>query len=428
MIHKATEEWFDTVVYIGIIAGMLCFFCMYWRSEFSLRCVEVVLQEFLDETAISGKITREEYDGLCERLYDICPEYNLKINCYLYSTHRIYDLISEETWREDFEKRNKKKTVVLKDNSFEIRQQNTESLHLQNETNDSVLAAVRTEYLPLLEEKDGISVCAVRTKQEVYEGESIITLCRIDAPEGAYYAEALPLEANESGVVLLELSVEGTVYHVPVEVICHPRIVVCDKGHAVVNTKEIMEESKLLGKTSCPFCSFIPEYISVDKAVVSIKTGTPINKTILKATVTYLDGSTEVIVPDSEEWQDDFDPEYCGTQEVTIRYRNKETKITLISENSVCNKCGGGCNDRSYKDYLEYPYCIECLSLMYMYTGETRQEEQLLSEAELLSILDSKGEVLFTRGDFMTLTYRADKAMSCLQKEIKMDGRTGEKE
>ena len=61
MLHKVFEEWFDTILFVSIVMGLTIFFCVYWRNEYLFCHAKLVLQEFADKTAISGKITDDEY-------------------------------------------------------------------------------------------------------------------------------------------------------------------------------------------------------------------------------------------------------------------------------------------------------------------------------------------------------------------------------
>lgn len=425
MIHKVLEEWFDTLLYVGIVTGLVVFFCIYWGREWLFCQEKVILQEFLDETAISGKITQEEYAGLNKRLYDIHPEFSLEIYGYQNFQQHLYDMIPEEKWRSDFAKRNQKKHTVFNDYELQVYQTDENCLQMQTETNASVLAADRSEYLPLPKEETGVEVCAVRPFQEVYEDESLITLCRITDSNGMYYKEAAHIKAEFSGEVLLELTVDSMIYKIPVQVVCYPRIEQCDNGHLVVNTWEVIEEKKVTGKIRCPYCSILPERIICVESELHTKTGEKFKNGQIGILVTYLNGNTEYVSIDSKDWQDDFDSNYCGTQEVTIRYRNMETKIMMVSENPLCEKCAGECNDRSYEDYVKYPYCLECLSGMYLFTGEIREEEVLISKNDLLSELESKGEILLNRGDFFVIVYKSGRNVTALQRSIKIDGKSG---
>jgi hypothetical protein len=238
-----------------------------------------------------------------------------------------------------------------------------------------------------------------------------------------YYREALAAATSESGEVLLELQLEGQVYFVPVNVICHPRMVVCNNGHYVVNTKNIISEIKETGSFSCPYCRLVPETISCNATVLYIQTSNPLTSEMLGIRVDYLDGHVEYVTPDSEEWQDDLDMNYCGTQEVTIQYRNKECKIMVITENPGCKKCGNTCNDRCRKDYELYPYCTNCLSEMYITTGKMREEEQILMGDELLTDMNTNGRILLQRGDFVVIGIKLKGYVMNLQRKIRINGK-----
>ena len=426
MIHKLLEKWFDTILYVGIIVGIMGFFCFYWGNEYSFRYAKAVLQEFLDETSISGKITQEEYDGLKKRLQDTAySEGALEMYVYKYSVERIYDLIPIEKWEKVFSEKNVRQPVIFQMYEPQIQQPLPSQLNMQTETNASILAADQQAYLPLPQEEDTIFIRAVREVQEVYEGEELITLCRVEAFGKVYYKEAEFIKAYESGEVLLELTLENNKYPVPVEVVCYPRTELCEEGHLVVNTKDVLEEKKLTGKIKCPYCKVIPSEISCTASVVNKKTGETWDSADVSLRVTYLDGSTEYVTPDSADWQDDFDAEYCGVQNVTIRYRNVGTVTTVLSENPLCQKCGEECNDRCYKDYVKYPYCVKCLSGMYLYTGQSKEEEQLITEKDLLYELDRNGELLFNRGDFIMITYKHRNNITILQQNVKINGKSG---
>lgn len=426
MIHKTLEEWFDTLLYVGIIMGLLLFFSYYWSTEYQFRYAKAVLQEFLDKTAVSGKLTGAEYERLQLQLDDICPGFKVDIRCYTYRRNPQYALITEDIWRKDFQEKNIRKEKVFEEYKPEVQQERAENLRYQTETNETLISGITGEFLPLPSEEYEISVCAVRPNQEVYEKEPLITLCKISTPQGVYYQTASPASAQESGEVLLELTLDSAVYFVSVNVVCHSRTVLCEYGHVVVNTKELISEARENGNFSCPYCALIPENVFCDAMSVNLQTGEALTSDAPGIWVTFLDEHMEYVTPDCEEWQDDYDKNYCGTQEVTIRYRNKETMLTAITENPACIQCGGMCNDRCLADYEKYPYCIACLSELYVETGELQEEEQLLTGKELLECLAAYGEILLQRNDLAVTVFQYRGETAYMQREIKLDGRSGE--
>lgn len=418
MIHKVLEELFDTLLFFVGVLGILIFFLLYWKSSFQIRYAEVVLQDFLGKIAVTGKVTKEDYEGLQRSLYEIDTSYELKMQWFQYEEQPVYSLISKDELSGYFKERNNIKPVVLKEYTQPLLQGPEEELKLQTETNASVLAAVQQDYLPLPVENKEIEISAVRPWQEVYVDEKLITVCKVISSDKSYYVEALDVIAKESGETNLDVVVEDVVYKVPVQVICHPRTVQCENGHTVLNEKEIINERKQTGKISCPYCKELPERISCGISELRLKTGEELAGSNIEIEVFYADGSTGYITPESKEWQDNYDKEFCGKQIVTIRYRNAETQIVVISENSNCNQCGKECNDRCREDYLDYPYCLDCLADLYIFTGQIQVKEKIIAGKELLSLLDKESEILFSRGDFIMLEYGKGRNKTVLQRKV----------
>ncbi len=213
---------------------------------------------------------------------------------------------------------------------------------------------------------------------------------------------------------------------VPVEVLCHPRTVVCEFGHEVVNSRQILEESKRTGKLECPYCGLLPEYIVCNTAVLSKETGDKFRKDELWLTAAYPDGHTEQVTPESKDWADTYDENYCGIQQVTVNYRGAEAAVMVISENKGCRQCNAECNERCYADYIRFPYCTECMSRTALFTGKVQEEEQILGLQDLVCCLDEKGELLLKRGDFVTAALvQKGQYLTLLQREVMQDGGRG---
>jgi len=423
MIHKTLEELFDTILFFIGVFGVLIFFLVYWNNTFQIRYAEGVLQDFLGKIAITGKVTKEDYEYLQWNLHEIDSKYELKMQWVSYEEKPVYSLFRKEALADYFYGRNSVKPTQLEEYHLPLLSGKEEELHLQTETNASVLAAVRQDYLPLPDEKSQLEISAVRPIQEVYENEKLITVCKVIDANTVYYTEARETVVTESGETELEVMVDGKVYKVPVQVICHPRIIQCANGHTVLNEKEIIEVKKQTGNILCTYCRILPQKLFCNTSEVTIKTGEELTEKNIRVRVEYEDGSTGYITPESEAWQDNYDKEFCGKQIVTIRYRNTETQVTVISQNNNCSQCGKECNDRCRKDYLDYPYCLDCLSQMYIFTGQIKTQENMITGKELVSMLDTDQEVLFSRDDFVILELKVGKSITLLQKKIAIDGR-----
>lgn len=425
-MHKWMEEWYDTLLYILFISGLLISFLCYWGGEYRLRSAEMAITEFLDEVSAEGKIDIDVYEELAGKVKNIKPDYKLDIYTVEYVLQPIYDYVSEEKITEYFMERNVKKEKELQEwqqmKEYEI----ADGLRLQSETNASILAAKQKEGIPLPESEETESIEAIRPYQEVYEGEELVTICKVSSGGKSYLAVAESLRAKESGVIELNLNINGEIFFVPVTVLCHSRYVICEKGHKVVNTKKLIEETKLTGQISCSYCAAIPENVQCSTSIVRKKTGESLTKDDVCLIVTYLNGTSDIITPDSVEWKDTFDELYCGIQTVYVSYRGLTEWITVITENDSCKKCGGACNERNREDYNRFPYCTICMSDTTLFTGEVYEEKTYTELFESLITNENK-EVVLEKGDFIVVQLSEEgKLASLMQKEILQDGQKGE--
>lgn len=422
MKYKWLGEWYDTVLYILFVSGLLISFMCYWGGEYRLRCAELAIHDFLDTVSAKGEIDRETYEDLTERIHNAKAEYDLNIETISYVLHPVYDYVSEEKIADYFMNRNIKKEKELQKWQQESESIEKEWLCFQTETNASILAAEQAVSLPLPENVVTEIIEAVRPVQEVYEDEELITLCKIVSEGKMYYAQAEPLQAKGSGILELRIALNEEEYYIPVRVLCHPRHVVCDNGHEVINTRELIEEKKVTGKINCPFCARIPESISKSRALIKKQTGKKLTAEDLFLTVTYMNGTAEVITPESEEWQDTFDETYCGMQTVYVSYRGMQESIIVLTENEMCKKCGNDCNERNREDYDTFPYCTECMSGMILFTGEVFEEKLCMKTDEIIVFLENGGLDL-KKGDFIVVQLLDNgKTVSMLQKEILQGG------
>lgn len=422
MMHKWLEDWHDTLVYLGAVFVLLGFFLSYWKGEYQNRYTEVILQDFLSSAVTSGKITLESYESLIRKVKNINLMYDVDVCVVEYVQKPVYALIPKEQLAEYYVGRNKRKEVEFCSYQPDVVEENPEFLCLQNETNAQLFSSVRNK-LPLPEENSVWKTEALEPVQNVYEGEPLLTICRVISEEGAYYAEAQPMNAETSGMVYLELKLEGRNYQVPVQVYCYPRIVVCENGHEVVNSEEHLTERRTISSGQCPYCAAIPAYIFCNKELLRKETGVTLTGQDIGIAVVYMNGMQQYIYPDSEEWQDSYDANFCGIQQVTVRYRGKEDTFLVISENEACQNCGGECNERNYQDYSKLPYCLTCLSDMELFSGIVYEEYSSSSE-EIWIHLDENMEKNLKIGEFVqVILLKGSRCVSILQEMVKQDGK-----
>lgn len=422
MLHKWLEEWNDTLLYLILLIGMTVFFSCYWKENFQIRYAEAMVQQFLEETVAKGKITLTEYEALVKKVTELHSEFEVELSGIRYELQPVYAMLPREQLTAYYTKRNIKKEWKKPEKKVSVVEEQADKLQMQQENNASVMAAERQEYLPLPDESTGIKISAVRPLQEVYEGEALITLCCVRDMSGYYYMEAEPVYAVSSGKVSLSLTLGEAVYQIPVEVWCYPRKMQCSQGHEVVNSKKILEEYKKSGVVLCPYCASIPQQIKCNEPVLYLKTGTELQGHSW-ITVTYLDGHTEVITPESEEWTDSYDKNFCGIQQVTIIYRGVEKQITVVTENETCKQCGAACNERCREDYIKFPYCIRCMTEVPLFTGKVYEEEQKISTKKLWTKLDECGEYPMEKGSFLCVRLSRGKYVSYMQRKVLRTGK-----
>ena len=422
MLHKWLEDWHDTFLYVFAVFGLLGFFLSYWTGEYQNRYAELLLQEFLSNVAVTGKITVEEYENILFNISEISPVYEVGIGCTEYEQKPVHALFSKETLSEYYLSRNVKREKEFYKYEPDVIEENPELLCLQKESNGQILASVHSQ-LPLPRESLALEIEAVKPIQRVYCGEDLITICHVVSAEGEYYAEAQPIQASSSGIVYLKLELGCEEYQVPIQVYCYPRIVYCENGHTIVNSEERLTDESNICSKQCPYCAVLPLYISCNKELLLKETGTVLTENDISISVVYMNGTVAEIFPDSLEWQDSYDENFCGMQEVSVKYRGKEDYFHVITSNTSCHNCGGQCNERCYEDYVKLPYCLDCLAERELFSG-WMYEEIICSSEELLAYLDVNVEKCFSRGALVRMYLKKKNGYVVLLQEIvKQDGK-----
>jgi hypothetical protein len=59
---------------------------------------------------------------------------------------------------------------------------------------------------------------------------------------------------------------------------------------------------------------------------------------------------------------------------------------------------------------------------MYIFTGQIQVKEKIIAGKELLSLLDTESEILFSRGDFIMLEYGKGRNKTVLQRKVTIAG------
>lgn len=406
MIRIWVEEWFDTLLMLFLIVGSLIFSFYYWKGQYQVRYTKIVVEEFLENSSTEGEVSVEEIEVLLQQIHKIDSEYSLELIYNGIKLEPCYAILFKERLDDYYLKRNVRREIVLEEQTISIPEE-VNFFHLQEETNASILAAGKEQYLPLPEDEAIFSVVPVRPEQRVYEGEALITLCLVTSADGNYYVEAEPVIATSSGIVSMKLQINGQQKYVEVNVICYPRELSCVEGHKFSNTKERIEEFEMTGMQSvCPICQELPKEIECSQDTMLLKTGEHLESTSIFLEVTYLDGHIEKILPSMKEWKDNYDENFCGVQTVTVQYGNLQDTVVVVSEGKDCSQCGNVCTGKTYQDYIEFPYCTECMSKSILFTGEVYEEELRMNLKELIAFLEEERILFMEAGDRLTISVK----------------------
>ncbi len=409
MLRIWLEEWFDTLLMLFLVFVSLLFSFYYWKEQYNMRCASVVIEDFLEKASTEGKVSIQELEVLLQQIQRIDKQYILECIYTGIKLEPCYAKIQKEQLDNYYFKRNLRKEFVLTEQDIFIPEEIVEGLCLQEETNASILASGKEHYLPLPEDKAIFSITAIRPKQKVYEGEALITLCLVISEDGNYYVEAEPIVATHSGNVYMIANINGKQEYVKVEVSCYKRELICEKGHKFANTKERIEQMEQTGmQPICSICQKLPKQVQCNQTTVVLKTGESLVNTPLFLEVTYLDGHVEKIFPFMEGWNDNYDKNFCGIQTVTIQYKQLRDTVVVISEGENCLNCGNVCTGKAHKDYIEFPYCTECMAQYPLFTGEVYEEQWRMNLRELIIFLENERVLFMEEGEQLTVAIKKE--------------------
>ncbi len=208
MIRTWLEEWFDTLLMLCFLFSSLVFSFYFWKEQYHFRCTEMVVKEFLDDCCIEGKVSIGDIDILLNQIHKIDSTYQVELTYTGTKLEPCYAKIPKEQLESYYFQRNIRKEIVLTSQELDVLEETIED-KLQEETNASILAAGKGQYLPLPKEETIFSLTAVRPEQKVYEGEPLITLCLVNSEDGNYYIEAEPVVATKSGMISMVVNING---------------------------------------------------------------------------------------------------------------------------------------------------------------------------------------------------------------------------
>ncbi len=424
-MRSILEEFYDFVLFLLGIGGLTFFFIFYWGTSYKQRYAESIVQAFFSNTSAEGGFTREDYEGLVTQVKKLDDRLSIQLTAELYEKEPVYVNLPVEELDTYFRKRNIRKEITLHRQLPAFWEEGEPPEKLQEESNATILAETAGAALPLPGEGESVNVTAVRPQQIVYEGEELITLCRVTSTEGTYYTAAVPVRAEKTEKVQLVVYLGDRIYKTEVDVICVPKSLECENGHSYWNTRERVKDFLASGDAAgCPACKKTPIQLSVEGGLITIPVGTKLLDFIDKVEVTYLDGHTEYIRPEGEGWQDDYDYNYCGLQTVRIYYYDAVTYCTVLTQGNLCKQCLFPCADRCHNDYKDFPYCSFCMSAQYMFSGKVVETVTVWKQERMLASVEKQGFFMMRKNDRLTAAvYYRGRLLSVLEQYMENNGR-----
>lgn len=423
---RIIEECFDTILLFCVLFFSLIGVTERWNKDIKLRCAEYIVSGFLSEASAHGYVTVEEYEQLKKQLLMVDSSYQTECRQILRLLSPMYEYQEELEFEKYYAKRNIRKDIAIEeDSAIEEKVQG----NFQEFDNALLLSGINgILYVPLPEEAvEEKRVEAVVPEQKVYVGEALVTLCRISRGETMQYVVADPITLYVPGTYKTELLLQGKGMGVFLTVTVYGRTILCDEGHSYANTKERIAYYEKNGAAGeCPYCSEVPDKIELSEKIVYTTIGTPLSATGLLAHVYYRNGQEETVLPECDNWQDNYDSGYYGMQLVTVCYKGRTVcELTVITKGEECQSCGRECSNRCYVDYKETPFCDRCLAKMPLYTGTVAVSEYMVGEESFFQAWKTEDCYVLQKGSSLQVEVK-NLNERILIKETVIRSRTGE--
>lgn len=243
--------------------------------------------------------------------------------------------------------------------------------------------------------------------QTVLTGEPLITTAIATFRDGSSKTvvcttsfSTSSLTQNQEVTLSYDVTINGAQFHneCTIVVTVIPRTKVCANGHTY-NLKEDGSDPE------CPYCRGWLRSLAIFAPSGGTLTIRRNENGSLEAEgvgliAIYLDGHTEYVYSG---YVDNLDPDYVGTQTVTIGYKGLTTTLTVrvIRNRKQCEVCG-----LYYDLYMDDtdPGCPYCKAKVPVFTGNIMKYTAATYENEILTELyEGSGIYYFRRGDVFTV-------------------------
>lgn len=427
------EEFFDNLIMIVTMFLAIIFVALFWKEEAQQRYVAYMVSEFAESVSTKGYISKEDYSLLVSSISNTDSGLTVKLSHTHLSQVPYYHYYDETELASYFISRNTRKNQdievkqeeVLREEETSMKAEELSELRLQTETTESLLAHGILLQLPTINQRD--TMAAVLPLQSVYVNEPLITLCMKSENGKQFLLEADEVCVNQEGRATVELTINQEPIGVFVDVIAYSREWICDNNHVCSNTKERIQYEEENGtQAPCPICVITPNRMQASNPVVYLELGEPISKAKISYTITYMDGHTKEILPESDGWIDNYDSEYFGVQQVEVSYQGLiNHELIVITKPNLCITCNQDIGIRNYCDTKDYPLCNRCMAKVPTFIGEVTWEEQRITTDEIISNL-SEEDYLMKKGDTLEIKVHSRKDETTIRDTITIVSERGD--
>lgn len=389
---------------IVCLIGPALFFQMY-KSIQKEALAEESSRDFLESVTSSGKISDTEYmlfrDGLA-----LLDGFDTTLNYTTYHNEPVYQFYSATHIADYFNSRNKWDRHYYHTAEPVINDEDPGSLRMQKQTNATVLAKLMEDGLPLGNDAPRTATyTAVVPSQEIYAGEQLVTVVKVDTGDMVYYAVGGDIAPTVDGNY--QIYVNGVLTSAVVSVKAWKRQVVCPTCHNTYTcTKEVLDYYKAYHVWSrCPHCASLIKDITVDHPTTSVPIGTKEADVIdISFTATYYNGRTETLA--LSDMSHNYAAGYAGAQNISVSYKgfHKDNVCTITTVCPNCAGCGAAITNRNAFDCELYPFCSTCMSIRQTYLGECVIVPETFFGEQIANQLIASGSFPMGRDDYLMLS------------------------
>lgn len=393
--------------------GPALFFLLFKSTQKEIFAEELT-RDFLESVTSSGSIEADDYMLYRDALAGI-DGFDTTLHYTTYHEEPVYGYYDKSEIEDFFNIRNVWDTHFHKTESPVPEDADPNTLRMQKHTNATALAKLLDEGLPI-----GNDIpLAVYTYtpfvpvQELYAGEYLATVVKVETGTMTYYMEADLIPAAGFGTQTYDLSIGGVSINASITATVWPREVTCPTCNNVYTcTKQVVDHYKATNTWAyCPYCRVLVRDITADVTSFTCPVGTADTDIAgITFTAEYYDGTKEMF--SLSELSHNYSTSFAGEQDITVSYKgtHKTGVCKIITTCPSCTGCGTQITGRNAFDCSIYPLCADCMEGMPVYLGAYAVVPETFSDDAITEQLIASEVFPMGRNDYLNLTVNHDGA------------------